>query len=206
MNVVVFDFDDTLCPSRELCYDPELARVRLVDGCAYMEKVLEELDDESVLALEEAHKYAHVCILSNGTSSWVYGALALLPKTLDYCCRKDVQILTGPDLFAKTTECPMVMKKLGFEAICDPFHGNIRLLASIGDGLPEYHACLDYFHERSVPRCLAYRLTRMEPANMAGQVAMLRTIRGSFYHYIQNETRPYVEINVECRFDNKNKE
>lgn len=195
--VAVFDFDDTLCPSREVVYDMISNKVKLVDQA--LVPTLQSLDEECVLVLKEAQKYAHVSILSNGNSTWVYTALeSLLPKTLDHCCRSCIQILTGPDLYMSKTDDPLIQKKLGFADICFPFKKNLRMITSIGDGLPEYLACIEYFRQEQIPQCRAYRINKMEPANMKGQVAMLQAVRQSLAHYLEADNRPFVDICIQC--------
>lgn len=200
--VVVLDFDETLCPSRLMRWD-ETVQAAVWTGDEGHRQLLDILDDVNVALLLECQKYADlVCILSNATSSWVYVAMrTFLPRTWDLCCQQNITVINGPDLFYQTTQCPLLMKKLGMATICDPFISQIQTLVSIGDDLPEYLACINYAKENAIPKYRTVMMEKMNPPNVAGQIEMLRFVKQWVHHYIHEDERPNVHVAIACRYD-----
>lgn len=203
MNIVVFDFDDTLFPSRHVSWNDLTHKFMVHDGGGHVWRpYLSKLDDEVFGMLQETVVSNLVYILTNATEGWILPTMrTFLPKSLAFCRQEHIRIITIPDLIRQrnltTSTCPIAWKRIGFRYICDDYTGAINLLCSIGDSIAERTACHEYFllKKNEISRCRLFELGTA--SSIPAHLGMIRELRKCLRFYLDIDQRILVNISLD---------
>ncbi len=150
-TVIVFDWDDTLCPStavKAMGFDLEMPNIGMTKE---MTEMCETVAPHSAALILRAKEYGKVVIVTNATKGWVEMCLEyLMPSIRELVLT--IPIISAANLYGYAYyNLPMVWKNLAFKTPLlhtafgnnlNPFTSNTttRTVLSIGDGEAERQA------------------------------------------------------------------
>lgn len=196
-TILVFDWDDTLCPTHWIRSDSQLSANKKVPKCPNVQRKLRTHDKEVRKLLKTAKKLGKVVLVTNAKRPWVSTTIKhFMPNLQD--CTSDIPIVYAQEYFEKlraegfdmTSNCiltafkTMAMKEAVGEFYSQYADQSWKNMVSIGDGFFEHDAIEEVrtFRPHQEPdspksRCRVKRIKLMDEPTVEGltvQVSLLR--------------------------------
>lgn len=141
--LVVWDWDDTLCPTTWLCREGLSLRGQAPTPA--QQAALDAVDEHVCRTLRAALRLGTNVIVTNAERGWVeLSARAWLPK-VEQLCRRGVRVVSARSAYEPRSDNPATWKALAFAAVTREHlaaHDGVRTLLSIGDSAAERQAAL----------------------------------------------------------------
>lgn len=148
LNVTIYDWDDTLCPSTWLLMQELLMKATGYNEMndEYTTSLFTTMQSCIVQNIIAAKEQGPVAIITNGYKEWVRQAASrLMPGLLQHL--EAIEIISAQELYSGVSDDPFVWKQLAFlEYAASQFaghEGRLRTLISVGDSCAERRALVD---------------------------------------------------------------
>lgn len=221
-TILIFDWDDTLCPStwcrRHMRFN---ARGNLIGNCPpEAEKELNLLSQQVIPLLRAAQAMGKVVLVTNARRPWVdTSCKAFLPQVTEVL--KDITVIYAMELlqenekdFASNPQCLTESKARAMKAAVSDFYSRYegqswKNLVSIGDALYEHDAIRQVARERPdgglpVPKkCRTKTVKLIEGPSLMGMTVQLNIIESWLAKIVQADHDVDIDLSADEATVNK---
>lgn len=201
-TIIIFDWDDTLCPSYWIRTHPELEWFRKAPNDPPIQNALRMLSDQVVLLLQLASRLGKIVLVTNAMRPWVDTSIANFLPRLQAAMKgiptlyalEHLKKLEAEGFDAKSNSALTEVKARAMKEVVTDFYSRYanqswKNLITIGDGLFEHEAirqvALERPHQDPVKKCRIKTVKLLEGPTIAGLIVEVSIVRSWLAKIVQ---------------------
>lgn len=157
-NIIIFDWDDTLCPTTSLNIINSIKNNIYVDNeilnknkdirnSDIMKVEINKIDEINIKLLQKSNQIGNIVIITNAHSDWIkFSGMNYLPLTYNFIIKNNIPIISARELSLKNNiENPNEWKNYTFHIYLNHiFTHDINTIMTVGDSNLEHLALNKY--------------------------------------------------------------
>lgn len=195
MNLILFDYDDTLICSSHIARNNIFVPSRDMLSQLYPDFVTDSLvlERTAMEALKTAKSHGEVIIVTNAKLEWIeYSGQTYFPELLCFIANNNIPIISAQDLYGhEDPEHPLLWKVKSFRYVVAEYNNKLGRkpsnLISIGDGMHEKIACRMIADEMGiVGRCVQF-IDSPVPNQITSQLKLTLSSMNDLFDFEKSE-------------------